>query len=226
MLKDTCSKLKRDIRMLEKAIQKLEQANEILTSEKDEKAFALSKDLDTLKELERVNKILKCEKFEAEEKTLALGNDLNALKDLLNTRGKEFNSDLTRLESESLDLKFRLESLVSENNKLLEKAHKTESDLVQNRRWNCFSAAHAHKVESDLVQNKLWNSSSEALNWLNTHHSRNKRGLEFVNRPITKPVNKKYVGLKENITCFHCGNGGHYQHTCLLRKRAMERNSL
>ena len=130
---------------------KLEQANEILTSEKDEKAFALSKDLDTLIELECVNEILKCENFEAEEKTLALGNDLNILKDLLNTREKEFNSDLTRLESESLDLKFRLESLVSENNKLLEKAHKTEYDLVQNRRRDWSLEAHAQKVDSDLV---------------------------------------------------------------------------
>ena len=110
--------------MLENTIQKLEQANEILTSEKDEKAFALSKDLDTLKELERVNEILMCEKFEAEEKNLALGNDLNALKHLMNAREKEFNSDLTKLESESVDLKLRLESLVSENNNLLEKAHK------------------------------------------------------------------------------------------------------
>jgi len=47
-----------------------------------------------------------------------------------------------------------------------------------------------------------------------------------VNRPITKPVNKKHVGLKENITCFHCGKTGYYRHTYLLRKRAMERNSL
>ena len=40
MLKDTCSKLKGDIRMLKKTTQKLEQANEILTSKNDEKAFA------------------------------------------------------------------------------------------------------------------------------------------------------------------------------------------
>ena len=139
MLKDTCSKLKRDDRMLEKTIQKLEQANEILTSEKDEKAFALSKDLDMLKELECVNEILKCEKIEAEEKSLAFGNDLDALKHLMNTREKEFNSDLTRLESESLELKLRLESLVSENNKLLDKAHKTESGLFHNKRWNSSS---------------------------------------------------------------------------------------
>ena len=37
MLKATCSKLKRDVRMLEKTIQELEQANEILMSEQNKK---------------------------------------------------------------------------------------------------------------------------------------------------------------------------------------------
>ena len=50
MFKDTCSKLKRDVRMLEKTIQELEQANEILTSEQGKKPFALSRDIDMLKE--------------------------------------------------------------------------------------------------------------------------------------------------------------------------------
>ena len=42
MLKDTCSKLKRDVQILEKTKQELEQANEILMSEQDKKTFALS----------------------------------------------------------------------------------------------------------------------------------------------------------------------------------------
>ena len=79
------------------------------------------------------------------QKKRPLRKDLDKLKDLINTREKEFNSDLTRLNSESLDLKLKVESLVSENNQLLEKARKVKSDLVQNRRWN---------------------SSSEAFNWL------------------------------------------------------------
>jgi len=70
------------------------------------------------------------------------------LNDLMNTRDEVFNTDLSRLKSESLDLKLRPESLVSENNQLLEKAHKVESDLAQNRHWN---------------------SSSEAFDWLNSH---------------------------------------------------------
>jgi len=37
-------------------------------------------------------------------------------------------------------------------------------------------------------------------------------------------VNRKYVGLPENVVCFHCGKTGHYQYTCLLRRYHMERN--
>ena len=112
-------------------------------------------------------------------------------------REKVFNTNLAKLKSESLHLKLRVESLVSENNQLLEKAHKAESDLTGNKRWN---------------------SSSEALNWLNTHHSPNKKGLGFVNRHVIEPVNKKYFGLQENIICFHRGRTGHYRYTYSLRK--------
>ena len=80
-----------------------------------------------------MNEILKCEKLKADEKSLTLCKDLDTLKDLMNTREKVFNTDLSSLESEFLDLKLRLESLVSENNHLHEKAHKAESDLTQNR---------------------------------------------------------------------------------------------
>ena len=64
----------------------------------------------------------------------------------MNKREKEFS----KWEIESLDLKRRLESLVTENNELHEKVQRAESNLVQNRRSN---------------------RSSKALNWLNTHHS-------------------------------------------------------
>jgi len=126
MLKEVCFELRKDVRKLER--------NKL--------------------ELEHVNEVLKCEKLKAEEEVLALCKDLDTLKDLINTREKEFGSNLTRLNSESLDLKLKVESLVSKNNHLVEKAHKDESDLVQNRRWNSSSEAYAHKVESDLVQNR------------------------------------------------------------------------
>jgi len=114
MLKDVCSDLKKDVRMLKHA-----------------------------------NEILKRERLKLDEKT-PLCEDLDMLKGTLSMREKVLNTNLSKLESESLQLKQRIESLVCENNQLIEKLHEAKSDLTKNRRWN---------------------SSSEALNWLNTHHT-------------------------------------------------------
>ena len=59
-----------------------------------------------------------------------------------------FATDFTKLESESLELKQKVKSLLVENSKLLEKLKQAKSDLTANR---------------------CWNSSSQALKWLNTH---------------------------------------------------------
>jgi len=96
-------------------------------------------------------------------------------------------ADLTKLESESLELKQKVESLLVENNKLLEKLKQVELDLAANRHWS---------------------SCSQVLNWPNTHHKQGKKDLDFVNEHTVYPVNRKYVGLSENIVCFHCGKRG------------------
>jgi len=111
---------------------------------------------------------------------------------------------LTRTsQNESLELKQKIESLLDENGKLLEKLKQAEIDLTANRHWK---------------------SSSQALNWLNTHHNRNKKGLGFVSKRTIYPVNRKYVGLPKNIICFHYGKTGHYRYGCPLRKYAVARN--
>jgi len=61
------------------------------------------------------------------------------------------------------------------------------------------------QVESDLAANRRWNRSSRALNWLNTHHNRGRKGLGFEEKHTVHLKNRKYVGLLENIVCFHCG---------------------
>jgi len=113
MLKDVYFELKRDMRLLEKNKQELEHMNEILISEK----------------------------LETEEKTLALCKELDKLMDFMNIREKEFKSELSKMESESISLKLKLESLVSENNQMLQKVYEAESDLNQNRHWNRSSEA-------------------------------------------------------------------------------------
>jgi len=80
------------------------------------------------------------------------------------------------------------------------------------------------QVETDLTANRRWSCSSEALQWLNTHHNQNKQGLSFVLKQTVYPINRKYVSLPENIIGFYYSKAGHYQYTCPLRKYAMERN--
>lgn len=145
------------------------------------------------------------EKLEINEKALALSKELDILKDLSDKKEEELNTNIRELESESSKLRHNLESQMNDNKQLREQVQRAETDFIENKRWN---------------------SSSEALNWLNTHHSRNRKGLGFVNRRVTKPVDKKYVGLPENIICYHCGKTGHYRYACSLRKRAIERNPL
>jgi len=68
------------------------------------------------KKREYLNEIPISKKLEIEEKTHTLCQELDQLKDFMNIREKEFSE----LKSESPDLKRRLDSLVSENNKLHE----------------------------------------------------------------------------------------------------------
>ena len=86
MVKDVCTELKKDVRLLEKNKHKLKHL-----------------------EWDAYNW-----KLEIEEKILTLCQELDQLKDFMNIKEKEFS----QLESESLDLKRRLDSLVSENNEL------------------------------------------------------------------------------------------------------------
>ena len=138
MLKNACSGLEKDVKRLERKKQELGHMNEVLT----------------------------CEKLKSDEKVLVLCNELDTLKELMNKREEVFHTNLSKLEEEFRELELKIELLVTENNQLLEKVHKVESDLVQNRHRNSSSEAlkiealinenrqlleKLHKVESDLV---------------------------------------------------------------------------
>jgi len=136
-------------------------------------------------------------------KNLILHDDLNKFKETLSLKEEVFATDLTKLENESLELKQMVESLLDENNKLLDKLKQAELDLVANRRWNM---------------------ASYALNCLSNHHNQGGKGFGIKQKHIVYPRHWKYVGLPENIVCFHCGKTGHVRYTCLSRNNALERN--
>jgi len=56
------------------------------------------------------------------------------------------------------------------------------------------------------------------------HHNRGRKGLGIVTKRTIYPVNRKYVGLPENIVRFYCGKIGHYRYACPSRKNAMNKN--
>jgi len=58
-----------------------------------------------IRELEHEKKILKSEKIDIDKKTLVLHEDLNKLKGTLSMKEEAFAIDITKLESESLELK-------------------------------------------------------------------------------------------------------------------------
>ena len=109
-----------------------------------------------IRELEHENKILISEKIKIDTSNLVLHEDLKKFKGTLSLKEEAFATDHTKLENESLELKQVVKSLLVENKKLLK-------NLKQ--------------VESDLAANRCWNRASQALNWLNMHHNRGKKGL-------------------------------------------------
>ena len=87
-----------------------------------------------IRELEHENKILKSEKTKIDMTNLVLHEDLNKFNETLSLKEEAFVTDLTKLENESLELKQKVESLLVDNRKLLEKLKQVETDLAANRR--------------------------------------------------------------------------------------------
>ena len=90
--------------------------------------------------------------------------DLERVKEILRLKEEKFVTNFTKLEKESLDLKQQIESLLVENHSLHEKFKQAEIEQAANKRWY---------------------DSSDALNWLNTHHNRGRKGLGFETHSIS-----------------------------------------
>jgi len=76
-------------------------------------------------------KSLKVKKIETNVTNLVLHQDLKKFKGTLSLKEEAFATDLIKLENESLELKQKVESLLVENKKLLEKLKQVESALLQ-----------------------------------------------------------------------------------------------
>ena len=84
-----------------------------------------------VRKLEHANEILKSEKLKVDEKTLILYEDFDKLKETSSMREEVFNTNLSKLKSESLQLKQKIESLICENHQLREKLKKANPISLQ-----------------------------------------------------------------------------------------------
>ncbi|XP_070025436.1 uncharacterized protein [Nicotiana sylvestris] len=67
------------------------------------------------------------------------------------------------------------------------------------------------KVKHEPNQTCKWNKSSDALSWLQEHHSSNKRELGYGTPAPKWDPKSKYTTLPENKICTHYGKTGHYK---------------
>jgi len=84
-----------------------------------------------VKKLEHANEILKCEKLQVAEKTLGLYEDLDKFNETLNMRQLVFNTNISKLKSESLQLKQKIVSLICENHQLLKRLKRLNLTSLQ-----------------------------------------------------------------------------------------------
>jgi len=74
-----------------------------------------------------------------EKKNSYFGRRLDKLKETLSMREEVFDTNLSKLENESLQLKQKIVTLLDANGTLLKKLKQVETDLTANRRWNSSS---------------------------------------------------------------------------------------
>ena len=118
-----------------KTIQELERANEILTFEQDKITFALSRDVDMLKELmNKREEVFNTDLSKLEEESRELEHKIELLvseNNQLLEKVHNAESDLVQNRHRNSSLEaLRIEVLINENSQLFEKLHKSKSDLV------------------------------------------------------------------------------------------------
>ncbi|XP_070004577.1 uncharacterized protein [Nicotiana sylvestris] len=82
------------------------------------------------------------------------------------------------------------------------------------------------KVKHELDRTCKWNKASDALSWLQEHHSSNKRGLGYGTQAPKWDSRSKYLTLPEIKICTHCGKAVHYKNECNAKEKANQKNKV
>ncbi|XP_075094706.1 uncharacterized protein LOC142173300 isoform X1 [Nicotiana tabacum] len=137
-----------------------------------------------------------------------------------------FESNVLELRSENLKLKLGTSKKTADCTQLTleENVGKLKDELYKKNEQVRILTKDLGKVKHELDRTCKWNRSSDALSWLQDHHSSNRIGIGFGNLPSKWDPKSKYLTLPENKVCTHCGKTGHYKSECTVKKKASQKN--
>ncbi|XP_070036070.1 uncharacterized protein [Nicotiana tomentosiformis] len=127
-----------------------------------------------------------------------------ALKNQVHT----FEANVLELKSENLKLKLGTSKKTVDCTQLTleENIGKLKDELYRKNEQVRVLKEDLGRVKHKLDRTSKWNRSSDALSWLQEHHSSNRRGLGFGNQLPKWDPKSKYLTLPENNICTHCGS--------------------
>ncbi|XP_070013538.1 uncharacterized protein [Nicotiana sylvestris] len=134
----------------------------------------------------------------------------------------ELDNSVLELRSENLKLKLGIGKKKADHTYLTleENLGKMKDELIKVLKEDL------GKVKHELDRTCKWNKASDALSWLQEHHSSNKRGLGYETQAPKWDSRSKYLTLPENKICTHCVKAGHYKNECNAKEKASQKNKV
>lgn len=174
------------------------------------------------KQLSKEYVILKAKCKNLELRVSETVSENTALKNQVHT----IQSNVLELRSENLKLKLGTSKKIADCTQLTleENVGKLKDELYKKDEQVRILTEDLGKVKHELDKTCKWNRSSDALSWLQEHHSSNRRGIGFGNLPPKWDPKSKYLTLPNNKICTHGGNTGYYKSECTAKEKASQKN--
>ncbi|XP_070028981.1 uncharacterized protein [Nicotiana sylvestris] len=133
-----------------------------------------------------------------------------------------------KLRSENLKLKLGTGKKSADHKQLTleEKLGKIKDELYNRDELVKVLKEDLNKVKHELDRTCKCKRSSDALLWLQEHHSSNKRGLGFGNSTPKWDPKRKYFRLPENKIYTHCGNTDRYKSECIAKEKVQVKGNI
>ncbi|XP_070032036.1 uncharacterized protein [Nicotiana tomentosiformis] len=143
---------------------------------------------------------------------------------MLKNQVHALESTVLKLRSENLKLKLGIGKNTADHTQLTlkENVGKMKDELYKRDEQVRILKEDLSKVKHELDKTCKWSRSSDALSWLQEHHSSIIRGLDFGNPTPKWDPKSKYLTLPENKICAHCGKTGHYKSKCTAKEKKDE----